>query len=122
MIKLKNHNKNILPPKQFAARVFKYTAFTTLMIGVSLGIGMWGYHHFAQLSWIDSFYNASMILTGMGPANKIDSEAGKIFSSFYALFSGIAFLSSSAIFIAPFAHRLMHMLHIEPNDDEKQQD
>jgi len=33
------------------------------------------------------------------------------------LFSGVIFLSTVAIFFAPFAHRLMHILHIEDLDE-----
>jgi hypothetical protein len=79
----------------------------------SLLIGVLGYHYIADLGWIDSFYISSMILTGMGPTSEITCVAGKIFSSFYALFSGIIFLTTAAIFISPIAHRLLHVLHVE---------
>ena len=59
-----------------------------------------------------------MILTGMGPVNEMTSNSAKLFASFYALFSGIVFLSTVAIFFAPFAHRLMHLLHVDPGHDE----
>ncbi len=110
-------NKNILPPKEFAKRVLKYAIFSILLLALSIGIGILGYHHFGNLGWIDSFYNASMILTGMGPVSEMDSNAAKIFASIYALFSGVVFLSTVAIFFAPFAHRLMHLLHIEEIED-----
>jgi hypothetical protein len=54
-----------------------------------------------------------MILTGMGPVNVMQNNAAKIFSSLYALFSGIAFLSTVAVFLAPVAHRFLHILHID---------
>ena len=56
---------------------------------------------------------ASMILTGMGPVAEINSDAGKIFSSLYALYSGVAFLSTTAVFFTPIIHRLLHILHVE---------
>lgn len=74
---------------------------------------MIGYHHYARLEWIDAFYNASMILTGMGPANDMPDDQAKIFSGCYALFSGIAFLSTVAVFFAPIAHRFLHLIHID---------
>ncbi len=113
------HKKNnLLPFPLFIKRVLKYFAYSLLLIGFALLIGTLGYHYFSDLDWITSFYNASMILTGMGPAAEMSSDAAKLFSSFYALFSGIAFLSTIAVFFAPIAHRILHAFHIE-NDDSK---
>lgn len=105
-------NSNILPPKEFARRVLNYAVVTVSLLAFSIAIGVMGYHFIADLNWIDSFYNASMILTGMGPVDEMKSDAAKLFASIYALFSGVIFLSTVAIFFAPFAHRLMHLLHI----------
>ena len=58
-----------------------------------------------------------MILTGMGPVVEMHNAGAKLFSSFYALYSGVAFLSITAVFFAPMVHRLMHILHV---DDEKE--
>lgn len=111
--------RNILPAKEFAKRMLRYFLISTLLVVISLAIGILGYHHFGQLSWIDSFYNASMILTGMGPVNQMSSEAGKIFASFYALYSGVTFLSTVAVFFSPIAHRLLHVLHVEDENEEE---
>ena len=79
---------------------------------------MYGYHFYAGLDWINAFYNASMILTGMGPVAEMSSIPAKLFSSFYALFSGIAFLTTIAIFFAPIAHRILHKFHLENESQE----
>jgi hypothetical protein len=86
----------------------------TLFLAASLLIGMAGYKAFGGLSWLDSFLNASMILTGMGPVSPMTTAAGKIFSGCYALFSGLAFLSSAGILFAPVVHRAMHSFHMGP--------
>jgi hypothetical protein len=78
---------------------------------------MMGYHHIAKISWIDSLLNASMILTGMGPVNEMTTNGAKLFASFYALFSGIVFLSTVAVIFAPIAHRLLHLLHADDNEE-----
>jgi hypothetical protein len=113
----KNHQ--ILPFNKFIIRLIKYFLFSLLLITFSLAIGTIGYHHFAQISWIDSFYNASLILTGMGPVDPMPTDNAKLFASFYALFSGIVFLSTVAVIFSPIAHRLLHILDI--NEDENQQ-
>ena len=84
-----------------------------LFILFSLGIGILGYSFIAKLSLIDALLNASMILGGMGPVNPLPNNASKIFASIYCIYSGIAFLSSIAVFLSPALHRILHKLHIE---------
>ena len=60
--------------------------------------------------------NASMILGGMGPVDKITSNSGKLFASFYALYSGIVFIGIAGIIVAPVAHRVLHKLHLADKD------
>ncbi|MBK9462414.1 MAG: hypothetical protein IPN94_24080 [Sphingobacteriales bacterium] len=88
-------------------------AFEALL--VSLGLGIIGYHNLCHFSWIDSLLNASMILGGMGPVSPIDDEyiSGKVFASFYAIFSGIGFVGGISILLAPILHRIYHRFHIE---------
>lgn len=93
--------------------MFASAGIAVFLVAGSLGLGMAGYHSFAGLSWIDSLLNASMILTGMGPVDPMPNSAAKLFASFYALFSGIVFLSSAAILIAPVFHRFLHRFHLE---------
>lgn len=118
-MKRSTKHRNILPPREFAKRMFWYTLFAFGLIAFSLLIGTLGYHFIAKLGWIDSIYNSSMILTGMGPVNHLVDVDAKIFASVYALFSGIVFLSTVAIFFSPIAHRLLHVLHVEDEDDDK---
>jgi hypothetical protein len=54
-----------------------------------------------------------MILSGMGPVSSLQTDAGKIFAGCYALFSGLAFLSSIGIVFAPAFHRFLHKFHVD---------
>jgi hypothetical protein len=98
---------------EFRQRMLRYSMFTVVMILFSLAIGMLGYHYFESLSWIDSLLNASMILGGMGPVNPLQTVAGKVFASFYALYSGIVLLASVGVLAAPLFHRVLHRFHLE---------
>jgi len=72
-----------------------------------------------EFDWYDSLLNASMILSGMGPvidAKIVLSNKAKVFASLYALFSGVAFISTIGILIAPIAHRFFHRLHLEDTE------
>lgn len=108
-----HHRKELLPPKLFLRRQLRFFLYSMGLLAFSLGIGMLGYAYFADLGWVDAFLNASMILTGMGPIDEMKTNAAKLFAGFYALFSGVAFLSMAAILFAPIAHRFLHALHLD---------
>jgi hypothetical protein len=94
-------------------RVARSVALALAIIVVSLGIGMAGYHAFEGLSWLDAFLNAAMILSGMGPVAPIQTTAGKLFAGCYALFSGLALITTLAVIVAPVFHRFLHRFHME---------
>ena len=108
-----HYSKPLLPRNQFIGRFFRYLGFTILLLASSLGIGIMGYHYFNDLPWIDALLNASMILTGMGPVDAMKNDAAKWFASFYALYSGVAFLSIVAVFLSPMVHRFLHKHHLD---------
>jgi hypothetical protein len=108
------HKKQKLAPMStFYQRVLKNIMLAFLILGICLLIGIFGYHYTAEANWLDSIHNASMILSGMGPVIEISTSSGKIFSSFYALFSGIVFITNIGIILAPALHRMYHRLHLE---------
>ena len=109
--------KALLPRAQFFVRLLRYFFFALILLMVSLGLGVIGYHYLNDLSWLDSLVNASMILTGMGPVDPLKNDTAKWFASFYAIFSGVAFLSIVAVFLSPIAHRILHRFHVDSHDD-----
>lgn len=76
---------------------------------------MAGYHFYEGMGWVDSYVNATMILAGMGPVDPLKTTGGRIFAGTYALFSGVAFLTTVGYFLMPVLHRLLHKLHLESN-------
>jgi len=111
--------KPLLPRRAFFARLAKSLALALAIVLVSLGIGMAGYHGFEQLPWLDAFLNAAMILSGMGPVALIQTPAGKLFAGCYALFSGLALVTTVAVIFAPLFHRFLHKFHVETDYREK---
>lgn len=114
---LEHHKQKVVPVRQFLARVLRYSLFAAILIAFSVMGGTIGYHFIGKLMWLDSFHMSCMILTGMGPVAEMKSDGAKIFSSFFALYSGVAFLSITAVFFAPIVHRFLHILHAEPDED-----
>jgi hypothetical protein len=106
----------VLARRRFFVRMLKHGLSAFMLMLASLMIGVVGYHYICRMGWIDSILNASMILGGMGPVNPIETNAGKLFAAFYALFAGVVFLVVVGIMLAPMAHRILHYLHLE--DDE----
>ena len=107
------HEEPLLSRHRFFGRAVRFGAFAAFAVFIALLIGIAGYHWIVELSWIDSLLNASMILTGMGPVDPMHTAGAKLWASFYALFSGVVFLSSMGVFAAPFAHRLLHRFHLK---------
>jgi hypothetical protein len=108
-----HRHEPLLSRDRFLARLARSAIVAVVVVFGSLGLGIAGYHWIARLAWIDAVLNASMILTGMGPVDPMTTTSGKLFASAYALFSGVAFLSSVGIFVVPIAHRFLHHFHLE---------
>jgi hypothetical protein len=111
-----HHRQPLANRKVFARRLALNGLTGLLLLAFSLAIGMMGYHFLENLSWIDSLLNASMILGGMGPVDRLTTDAGKIFASFYAIYSGVILLASVGVLAAPIFHRFLHHFHLA---DEK---
>jgi len=108
----RRHEK-LLTQREFRLRVLRHGGFVAAGIALALAIGILGYHLLCKLSWIDALLNASMILGGMGPVDPITTTGGKLFASFYALFSGLFVIAAAGVLLAPFLHRMMHRFHLE---------
>jgi hypothetical protein len=107
------HHKQPLASKQVFARRLAFNGLVGLvLLAFSLLIGVLGYHFLEDLSWIDSLLNACMILGGMGPVSPLKTNAGKVFASFYALYSGVILLASVGVLAAPIFHRFLHRFHL----------
>lgn len=115
LLQFENRTEPLAPRSVYYRRIFNNLTVALLLLGFCLGIGVVGYQTTTGMPWIDALHNASMILSGMGPVVEIKTTSGKLFSSFYALFSGVAFITNIGIILAPAAHRFFHRLHV---DDE----
>jgi hypothetical protein len=96
----------------FLRRAAKHIAWGFVAIVVVNGIGTVGYHRLGGVAWIDAFLNASM-LGGLGPVDRMDTDGAKLFSALYALFSGLFFIAVMGVVLAPWIHRMIHVMHAE---------
>ena len=102
-----------LPSEAFRTRMFRHGFLALIVMVLCLILGMLGYHFLEGLGWVDAYVNAAMILSGMGPLDPLKTTAGKLFAGTYAIFSGVAFLTTVGFFLAPIAHRLLHKFHFD---------
>ena len=112
-----HHSQPMATQTEFVRRMVRFGLVTAGIIFLSVAICMLGYHYLESLAWIDSLLNASMILGGMGPVDPLRTNAGKIFASFYALYSGMILLASVGVLATPVFHRFMHRFHLELEDN-----
>lgn len=108
-----HRSQPLLSRRQFLVRFARSAGFAAVLVVTSLGVGMIGYHVTENLSWIDSFLNAAMLLGGMGPVNAPATFGGKMFAGLYALYCGLAVIMIAGLLLAPLAHRLLHRFHLE---------
>ncbi len=103
----------LLPWPAFLRRAARHVWWGLLATVGAVTVGTVGYHVLGRLAWIDAFLNASMILGGMGPVDRMEASSAKLFASLYALFSGLFFIAVMGVVIAPWIHRMIHVMHAD---------
>jgi hypothetical protein len=116
MFRYEHRSQSPLPLTAFLRRVAAHGGAAAVVIVVSLAGGACGYRVTERMGWLDAVLNAAMILTGMGPVDDLHTVGGKLFASAYAIYSGVVFLFVTGLMLAPFAHRLLHRLHVPEGD------
>jgi hypothetical protein len=112
-MKFEHKHQPLLPRRRFVRRMLGSAMLAGITMSSFLCLGVAGYHWLGGLQWLDALVNASMILGGMGPVDPIRDDGGKWFESFYALSSGVVFITSMGVLLAPALHRMMHWLHVD---------
>lgn len=115
-MKYERRSEPLLPLPQFLMRLARTASVAVSIVVLSLAVGVVGYRYLDQLTWVDAFLNASMILSGMGPVSPLISDAAKIFAACYALFAGVVVLTVAAVLFAPVYHRIIHRFHLVDDD------
>ncbi len=112
VMRFERRHEKLLPRRLFLLRMARWTAMAGAVVLGSLAVGVSGYHYLDGLPWVDSLLNASMILGGMGPVDTLKTDAGKVFASIYALYSGLALIAVVGLLLTPVIHRFLHKFHI----------
>lgn len=115
---LEHKAEPVASTRVFRRRLLASGGVTALLLLVSLLLGMAGYHWIVGIpNWVDCLYSTSMIMGGMGPVDPgPTTDAGKLFASAYAIYSGVMLLASVGLLLSPALHRLLHRLHVESDE------
>jgi len=111
-------HQRLISRRRFADRMLKAVALWCMLAGLGLAIGMAGYTAFEGMSLADSYVNAAMILSGMGPMGELKTTAGKVFAGSYAIFSGLLIVIATGFVLAPIFHRVLHHFHVETHEQD----
>jgi hypothetical protein len=103
----------LAPRDRFLSRIAWVAGLASLLVLITLVVGVVGYHFIAGLAWLVAFHEAALLLSGMGPVELNLNDAGRMFESIYALFCGVVLLGATGILFSPVIHRLLHRYHIE---------
>jgi hypothetical protein len=112
-----HHGQPVVSRRKFAVRMLIAIAMWTILTVVGLTIGIAGYAGFENMSFVDAFVNAAMILSGMGPFGELKTTGGKIFAGCYAILSGLLIVIATGVVLAPIFHRVLHCFHVETTKD-----
>lgn len=113
MYKYEHHKEPLISQLKFVMRLARHFGLLSILLSVSLFVGTLGYHFIEGMGWIEAFYNASLIMSGMGPAEGLVSDAGRLFASLYALYSGFFLVGAVGFLLAPVFHRVLHVVHLD---------
>lgn len=112
-------NEPVIPLRRFLFRMANNVLAVLGVVALSLLAGVLGYHLLEGMSWLDSLLNASMILGGMGPVGELRTVGGKLFASFYAIYSGLFLIGVTGFMLAPVFHRVLHTFHVQDDTGKR---
>ena len=105
-----------LHSRKFVGRLLVHLGVAAGLLTLSLAAGMAGYMVLEDLSALDAFLNAAMLLGGMGPVNMPKTDPVKLFAGCYALYAGLVFIVTAALIFTPVIHRVLHQFHWDDED------
>lgn len=110
-----HHTEPLATRRVFIRRMGTQVLMVVGIVAVALAIGTVGYIAISDLDFVDSFLEASMLMSGAGPlyTERSSPNSLKLFSSLYALFSTLLVVTMVGILAAPLIHRVFHRLHLE---------
>ncbi|MCQ9618044.1 two pore domain potassium channel family protein [Paenalcaligenes niemegkensis] len=106
-------NEALLSTADFARRLAWHVAGAFLLVVIAMLLGVVGHLLFEEISLHDATLNTALVLGGIGPFMLPVTALGKIFIAIYGFITGLFFIASLGVILAPVAHRIMHKFHLD---------
>ncbi len=107
-------SQRLISRKQFLFRLLRHFFLAFVIIVITLTVGVVGYQVWGGGGTLhDAILNAAFVMGGLGIVEVPESANGKLFYAFYGIFVGLSFAASVGIVLAPVAHRVLHLLHLD---------
>lgn len=119
LFQFEKRNQPLASPGTFSTRLIRNGVWAMGVVSVSMAVGTAGYMFFENMSFIDAFANAAMILSGMGPLTPLATVGGKLFAALYAIASGLLLFAIAGLILAPIYHRTLHRFHVPESDEDE---
>ena len=116
IVRFEHRKQPLISQQSFVRRLINAALISALLLALWTVVGMVGYHLLAGLPWVDSFLNSAMIVGGMGPVDILNNQPAKVFAGFFAILSGVIFLSVFSLLIGPVFHRFLHRFHLDAEE------
>lgn len=105
-----SRHQSVLSPRKFFWRVLRHSGGAVFLLLISLAIGMAGYHRLEQLSFIDSFLNATMLLGAWVQCRTCKPPQANYSREFMPSTPDF-FIVGMAVILTPFLHRALHRFY-----------
>lgn len=105
-----------LPFKHFFKHFIRNLILGSISLTIILLIGIFGYHYFEHVNWVDGYVNAAMIVSGVGTLTNPQTNGGKLFVATYSILGGGSFLLIVAVVFAPIFHWLFRQFKVEDRE------
>ncbi|NHC61173.1 two pore domain potassium channel family protein [Paenalcaligenes suwonensis] len=103
----------LLTRGDFLKRMLWHTLAALALIMLVFLFGVLGQVAVEDISLHDAFLNTALLLGGIGTHSMPQSIAGKLFIATYGFVTGLLFIASIGVILAPVAHRIMHKFHLD---------
>ena len=111
-----HRSEPLLSRRRFLLRVLIFLGVAALMDLLLIGVGTIGFRCLEPLSWMQAALDATMLITGNGPARPMQTDAGRIMQMAYAVVGGLFFVLVISVLLAPVMHRVLHAFRVEPEN------
>jgi len=108
-----HYRQPLMPRKAFYLRMLRSILVSIILLATSVAVGAILFRSIEGYSWIDAALNCVLMMTGVGTVGVVNTQAGKIVTGIYSIFSTLIFFAILAMIFTPLLHRLLHKFHLD---------